>query len=60
MTAVARERDDGLFANGLAPIARWGEPEDVGAAVAALAGGSLRYSTGEVVRVDGGMAVRRL
>ena len=60
MTAVARERYDGLFANGLAPIARWGEPGDVGAAVATLAGGSLPYSTGEVVRVDGGMAVRRL
>ena len=60
MTAVAKERYDGLFANGLTPIARWGEPEDLGQAVAMLASGALRYSTGEVVRVDGGLAVRRL
>jgi 3-oxoacyl-[acyl-carrier protein] reductase len=60
MTAVAKERYDGLFADGLTPIARWGEPEDVGKAVAMLASGALRYSTGEVVRVDGGLAIRRL
>jgi NAD(P)-dependent dehydrogenase (short-subunit alcohol dehydrogenase family) len=60
MTAVAREKYDNLFANGLAPIARWGEPEDLGRAVAMLASGALAYSTGEVVRVDGGMALRRI
>jgi 3-oxoacyl-[acyl-carrier protein] reductase len=60
MTAVARERYDRLFAGGLAPIARWGEPEDVGGAVAMLASGRLRYSTGEVINVDGGIGVRRL
>jgi NAD(P)-dependent dehydrogenase (short-subunit alcohol dehydrogenase family) len=60
MTAVAKERYDALLANGLAPIARWGEGEDVGRAVAMLASGALGYSTGEVVRVDGGMAMRRL
>lgn len=60
MTAVARERYDGLFAKGLAPIARWGEPEDVGRAVAALASGALPYSTGETIKVDGGLAVMRL
>jgi len=60
MTDVARERYDRRFAEGLAPIARWGEPEDVGRAVATLASGVLGYSTGEVIRVDGGMAIRRL
>lgn len=60
MTAVAREKYDRLFADGFTPIARWGEPEDVGRAVAMLASGALAYSTGEVVRVDGGLAVRRL
>lgn len=60
MTAVARERYDGLFANGLAPIARWGEPDDIGRAVATLASGALPYSTGETIQVDGGLAVRRL
>lgn len=60
MTAVARERYDKQFANGLTPIARWGEPADIGTAVAALASGTFSYSTGEVVRVDGGLAIRRL
>jgi NAD(P)-dependent dehydrogenase (short-subunit alcohol dehydrogenase family) len=60
MTAVAQERYDKLFAEGLTPIARWGEPEDIGAAVAGLASGAFPYSTGEVVRVDGGLAIRRL
>lgn len=60
MTAVVQQKYDAMFANGLALIARWGEPEDVGRAVATLADGALAYSTGEVVHVDGGMSVIRL
>ena len=60
MTAVVQQKYDAMFASGLAPIARWGEPEDVGRAVATLAEGALAYSTGEVVHVDGGMSVIRL
>jgi NAD(P)-dependent dehydrogenase (short-subunit alcohol dehydrogenase family) len=60
MTAVAREKYDRLFAQGLAPISRWGEPEDVGRAVAMLASGALPYSTGEVIHVDGGLSLLRL
>jgi len=39
---------------------RWGESDDVGRAVAMLASGDLAYSTGQVIDVDGGLAVRRL
>ena len=39
---------------------RWGEPADVGSAVAMLARGDLLYSTGQVIHVDGGLTVRRL
>jgi NAD(P)-dependent dehydrogenase (short-subunit alcohol dehydrogenase family) len=39
---------------------RWGEPEDVGRAVAMLARGELPYSTGQVIQVDGGLSVQRL
>jgi NAD(P)-dependent dehydrogenase (short-subunit alcohol dehydrogenase family) len=60
MTAVAREKYDRLIGEGLTPIKRWGEPEDIGRAAAMLASGQLRYSTGEVVRVDGGLALRSL
>ncbi len=60
MTAGVSERYDALFAQGLAPISRWGEPEEVGAAVSALASGAFPYSTGEAINVDGGLLVRRL
>ena len=60
MTADAKAKYDGLIANGLTPIARWGTPEDVGRAVAAIASGSLPFSTGEVINVDGGFHLQRL
>jgi len=60
MTAVAREKYDRLIAEGLTPIKRWGEPEDIGRAAAMLASGQLSYATGEVVRIDGGLALRSL
>jgi NAD(P)-dependent dehydrogenase (short-subunit alcohol dehydrogenase family) len=60
MTAVAKEKYDRLFAQGVAPISRWGEPDDVGRTVAMLASGALPYSTGEVIHVDGGLSLPRL
>ncbi len=60
MTAGARERYDRLIGEGLLLQARWGQPEDVGRAVAMLARGDLGYSTGQVIDVDGGLMVRRL
>ena len=60
MTAVVQDKYDRLIAGGLTPIRRWGEAEDIGRAVAMLATGALRYSTGEVIRVDGGMSLQRL
>lgn len=60
MTSKVTEKYDALLGNGLAPIARWGEPEDVAEAVAVLAQGRLRYSTGEIINVDGGIHIQRL
>lgn len=61
LTAVVQGKYDRMiFEEGLTPIRRWGQPEDVGKAVAAIAQGALPYSTGEVINVDGGFHLRRL
>lgn len=60
MTGPVREKYDRLIADGLTPIARWGQPADVGRAVAAIAQGHFPFSTGEVLNVDGGFHLRRL
>lgn len=60
MTAAVKDKYDQLIKEGLIPQARWGTPEDVGEAVAALATGCLRYSTGQVIMVDGGMTLAQL
>jgi NAD(P)-dependent dehydrogenase (short-subunit alcohol dehydrogenase family) len=60
MTAGVQQKYDDLFANGLAIQQRWGMPSDIGKVAAAMARGSLPYSTGQVVQVDGGMTVQRL
>jgi NAD(P)-dependent dehydrogenase (short-subunit alcohol dehydrogenase family) len=60
MTAGVREKYDRLIADGLVPQRRWGTPADVGKAAAALARGDLPFSTGQVVMVDGGLALSRL
>ena len=41
----------------LIPLARFGEPDDIAAVVAFLAGPSSGYLTGQVICVDGGMAM---
>jgi len=60
MTAGVQAKYDLLFANGLAIQQRWGNPSDVGKVAAAMATGSMPYSSGQVVMVDGGMTVQRL
>jgi NAD(P)-dependent dehydrogenase (short-subunit alcohol dehydrogenase family) len=60
MTNPVKDKYDELIARGLTPIRRWGAPEDVGKAVAAIAQGLLPFSTGEVINVDGGFHLRRL
>ncbi|MEO6000498.1 MAG: 3-ketoacyl-ACP reductase [Chitinophagaceae bacterium] len=60
MTAGVTEKYDALIAGGLFVQKRWGETDDVGKAVAALATGSFPYSTGQVFMVDGGMTIPRL
>jgi NAD(P)-dependent dehydrogenase (short-subunit alcohol dehydrogenase family) len=60
MTAGVREAYDRRIADGLVPQGRWGQPEDVGRAVAALVRGDVPYATGTVINVDGGLSIPRL
>ena len=60
MTAPVREAYARRIAEGIVPIRRWGEPEDVGRAVAMLASGELGFSTGEAIHVDGGLHIQTL
>jgi NAD(P)-dependent dehydrogenase (short-subunit alcohol dehydrogenase family) len=60
MTAPVAGRYDRLITEGLSPMPRWGEADDVGRAVAALASGAFAFTTGDAIHVDGGLHVARL
>jgi 3-oxoacyl-[acyl-carrier protein] reductase len=60
MTGPVKEKYERMISEGLSPISRWGTPDDVGRAVAAIAEDRLPFSTGEVINVDGGFHIRRL
>lgn len=60
MTAGVTEKYDQLIAAGLTHQRRWGEPDDVGRAVAALVRGDIPYATGQLLKIDGGMTIRAM
>ena len=60
MTAAVAEKYDRLIAEGLTIERRWGTPEDVGRAAAALVRGDIPYATGQVLHIDGGILIPRL
>jgi 3-oxoacyl-[acyl-carrier protein] reductase len=60
MTAVVKDKYDKLIAEGITPIKRWGQPADIGKAIASIAEGYLPFSTGQVINVDGGFHIQRL
>ncbi len=60
MTSTVRDKYDRMIAEGLTPIRRWGQPEDVAKAVGAVAEGRLDFCTGQIINVDGGFHLRRL
>jgi NAD(P)-dependent dehydrogenase (short-subunit alcohol dehydrogenase family) len=60
MTAGVRDVYDSRIAEGLVPERRWGQPDDVGRAVAALLRGDVPYATGTIINVDGGLSIPRL
>ncbi|MCW0000891.1 3-ketoacyl-ACP reductase [Pararhizobium sp. YC-54] len=60
MTAGVSAKYDALIDGGLVPMKRWGEADDIGGMVAALASGSFGFATGTVINADGGLAIGRL
>lgn len=60
MTAGVGAAYDARIAAGLVPAGRWGQPQDVAAAVLPLVRGAMAFCTGAVVPVDGGLSIQRL
>lgn len=60
MTATVTDKYDKLIVQGITPIKRWGEGEDVAKCVLAAASGLLDFGTGTVLNADGGFHLRRL
>ena len=60
MTGPVKATYAALFAQGITPIARWGQPSDIGKCVVGIAHGLFPYSTGQVFHVDGGFHLRTL
>jgi len=60
LTAPVAEAYTRRIAEGLSPIRRWGEAEDVGRAIALLASGELTFTTGDALHIDGGLHIGRL
>ncbi|HTO31633.1 MAG TPA: 3-ketoacyl-ACP reductase [Pararhizobium sp.] len=60
MTAGVSAKYDTLIDGGLVPMKRWGEADDIGGMVAALASGSFGFATGTVISADGGLSIGRL
>ena len=60
MTAPVHAKYEKLIAQGVTPIRRFGQPEDVADCVWAACSGLLDFGTGTVLNADGGFHLRRL
>lgn len=60
MTQGVHEKYQALIDQGLLPVPRFGQPQDVARMVLACLSGLLDYSAGQVLEADGGFALRRL
>lgn len=60
MTAAVTEKYQKLIDEGVTPIRRFGQPQDVADCVMAAVSGRLDFATGQVLNADGGFHLRRL
>lgn len=60
MTEGVRDKYTARINAGLVPAARWGAPADIAATLLPIVTGQLRFATGSVIAVDGGLSLPRL
>ncbi|MFA6504622.1 MAG: 3-ketoacyl-ACP reductase [Treponemataceae bacterium] len=60
MTSKVKGKYDALIEQGVFPIKRWGQPEDVAGVVSAFCSDKFLYTTGNHIDVDGGFHIQRL
>ena len=60
MTAGVKEEYENLISEGLTPLKKLGQPEDVAKMVVAACSGLLDFTTGQILNADGGFHLRRL
>ncbi len=60
MTHVVTDKYNKMIEDGVFPIARWGQPEDIADAVSAFADDHFLFTTGNYIDVDGGFHIKRL
>ncbi len=60
MTSTVKEKYEKLISEGITPIKRMGQPEDIAKCVGAISKGSFDFCTGTVIDCDGGFSVRSL
>ncbi len=60
MTRVVHKKYSDLIEQGVFPIARWGQPDDIAGAVSAFVSEKFIYSTGNYIDLDGGFHIRKL
>lgn len=60
MTEKVHDKYAKLIEDGLLPIPRFGEPDDVAKMVEACCSGLLDYAAGQILNADGGFSLRRL
>ncbi|MCB4320706.1 3-ketoacyl-ACP reductase [Alcaligenes sp. 13f] len=57
MTQPVEARYDKLIAEGLVPLGRWGEGQDMADIAISLASGKFSFATGSVINADGGLTI---
>ena len=60
MTSGVRDKYEKMIADGLTPIPRMGQSEDVAKCVLSAVSGNLDFATGQVLNADGGFHIRRM